>query len=137
MERIAIPIWQGRISPVLDTAGKLWIFDLNEKGESEPRIVEIPSLDFRRRVDFFESQNINTLICGAISRPLYNLLINLGIAVRPWLTGTVEDVLAAYKDGKLDLDYFRLPGCRRQRQRGRFRRGNISYSNNLDDKEEV
>jgi predicted Fe-Mo cluster-binding NifX family protein len=122
MERVAIPVWQGRVSPVLDTAERLWIYDLGSGQESPPPIVEIPPTDIRQRTQFIRDLGIRTLLCGAVSRPLYSLLLGARIAVWPWLTGTAEEVLAAYSDGCLDSDRFQLPGCRRRRQRGHFMR---------------
>ena len=122
MERVAIPIWQGRVSPVLDTAERLWVCDLGAGHEATPRIVQLQAADLRQRVQFIRNLGIQTLLCGAVSRPLHGLLLNAGIVVRPWLTGTAEDVIAAYSEGRLEMDCFLLPGCKGRRQRGRFMR---------------
>ena len=118
MERVAIPIWQGRVSPVLDTAERLWICDVDSTHHSTPRLVELTPADMRRRTEFLRNLGIATVLCGALSRPLHSLLLGAGISVWPWLTGAVEEVLAAYSEGRLDMDRYLLPGCRR-RQRGR------------------
>jgi predicted Fe-Mo cluster-binding NifX family protein len=122
MERVAIPIWQGRVSPVLDTAERLWISDLGGEPGVSPRIVQLPPAELRQRAQSIRNLGIHTLLCGAVSRPLYGLLLNAGIVVRPWLSGVVEEVLAAYAEDRLETDYFLLPGCRGRRQRGRFMR---------------
>lgn len=118
MERVAIPIWEGRISPVLDAAERLWICDLDGGGAGSQRVVEFRAQEIGQRTEELRSLGIGTLLCGALSRPLHNLLLSAGIAVIPWLTGAVDEVLAAYSNGRLDLDRFRLPGCRRRRMRG-------------------
>ncbi len=120
MERIAIPVWEGRISPVLDTAERLWICDIGSGPEQAAHIVEVRPADIRQRTQFIRSLGIHTLLCGAISRQLHNLLLGAGIAVRPWLQGTVHDIALAYSEGRLTGDSFLLPGCRQRRQRGRF-----------------
>jgi predicted Fe-Mo cluster-binding NifX family protein len=119
MERIAIPVWEGRISPVLDTAERLWICDIGTGTEQAAQIVEVRPADMRQRTQFIRSLGIHTLLCGAVSRQLHHLLLGAGVVVRPWLTGAVEDIATAYAEGRLTGDSFLLPGCRQRRQRGR------------------
>lgn len=119
MERIAIPIWDGRVSPVLDTAERLWVCEVDSQPQGPARMIEVSHADVRQRAVFIRDLGIHTLLCGALSRYLHNLLLNAGVAVRPWLTGKIEDVAAAYAEGRLSGDSFLLPGCRRRRQRGR------------------
>jgi len=119
MERVAIPIWQGRISPVLDTAERLCIFELGSGDKATSRIVELLPDDIRQRTDVIRCLGVSTLLCGAVSRPLQQLLLSVGVVVRPWLAGPVHEVLAAYREGRLDAEYFQLPSCGRRRQRGR------------------
>jgi predicted Fe-Mo cluster-binding NifX family protein len=119
MERIAIPIWDGRVSPVLDTAERLWVCEVGSHSQGTASMVGVRHSDIRQRAMFIRDLGINTLLCGALSRHLHNLLVSAGVAVRPWLTGRIEDVVAAYAEGRLAGDDFLLPGCRRRRQRGR------------------
>lgn len=119
MERIAIPIWMGRVTPVLDTAERLWLYDHDQQHPQEPRIVDVGPGDIWRRAEVIRQLGIRTLLCGALSRPLHNVLLGAGIVVWPWLSGAVEDVLSAYLEGRLDGDRFCLPGCRRRGRCGR------------------
>ncbi len=119
MERVAIPIWQGRISPVLDTAERLLICEVGEGEKMSPRTVEMPTDDIRNRLALMQRLGIRTVLCGAVSRTLHDLLVRAGMTVRPWLTGQAEDVLTAYASGEPDLDRFRLPGRGRRQRRGR------------------
>lgn len=119
MERIAIPVWDGRVSPVLDTAARLWVCDISSHSQGAANMVEVGPADIRQRAQLIRNLGVHTLLCGALSRQLHNLLVSTGVVVRPWLTGSVEDVLAAYTEGRLNADSFLLPGCRRRRQRGR------------------
>jgi predicted Fe-Mo cluster-binding NifX family protein len=55
---------------------------------------------------------VEVLICGAISRYFYSLLINVaGIDVIPWVSGSIEEVLNAYMKGNLYRQKFLMPGC--------------------------
>jgi len=68
------------------------------------------------------------LICGAISRPLEEMLEAAGVEVVSQTCGPAEDVLDAFLAGRLTGDAFAMPGCsrRRQRRQGRGRCRNES-----------
>ena len=124
--RIAIPIADGRISPVFDVAEKLVLVDVEagrEVGRTEtPLMDEAIELRARRVAQL----GVNVLICGAISRPLHALLSAAGVEVIPQTCGEVEEVLGAFVEGRLIGDAFVMPGCcgRRRRFRGGRGRGN-------------
>jgi len=65
---------------------------------------------------------VETLGCGAISRPHAGAIAAEGIRLVPFVAGTVEEVVAAYAQGLLPGPAFVMPGCGRRR-RGRFGRG--------------
>jgi predicted Fe-Mo cluster-binding NifX family protein len=54
---------------------------------------------------------VELLICGAISRPLAAILLDLGMQLIPLVSGPVEEVLAAFLGDHLDEPRFLLPGC--------------------------
>jgi len=43
---------------------------------------------------------VDTLICGAISRPLAYMVTTAGINLIAWISGQVEDVLQAFFERK-------------------------------------
>ena len=126
--RVAIPISDGRISPVFDAARRLLLVDTENGREvwRTEQIVEEPELGPRaRRVAEFGA---DVLICGAISRPLEAMLLSAGVEVISQTCGPVEDVLKAFISGKLTEQAFVMPGCcgcRRRYHAGR-RTGNIN-----------
>jgi predicted Fe-Mo cluster-binding NifX family protein len=109
--RVAIPISDGRISPVFDAARCLMLVDI-ESGREVRRIeqpVEEPELAPRaRRVAELRA---DVLICGAISRPLEAMLLSAGVDVVPQACGQAEDVLRAFISGQLTEQAFVMPGC--------------------------
>jgi predicted Fe-Mo cluster-binding NifX family protein len=124
--RAAIPIAEGRISPVFDAARHLLLVDIENGGEvwRTEQIVEEQELGPRaRRVAEFGA---DVLICGAISRPLEAMLSSAGVEVIPQTCGPVEDVLKAFISGRLTEQAFVMPGCcgRRRRSRAGRRAGN-------------
>ena len=114
--RIALSIWNDRISPVFDNSSRLLLIDL-ENGREIGRTM-IPDRAVR-----LKELGINVLLCGAISRPLAYLLVASGVSIIPFLTGEIEEVLDAYLKGKLTGPHFLMPGCRGGRRRFRGRRG--------------
>jgi predicted Fe-Mo cluster-binding NifX family protein len=117
--RLAIPVWNDRVSPVFDTASCLMLLDLAEGVEQGRRLVEVVEASFpTQRAKRLAELGVNVLICGAISRPLATCLAVAGIVLIPWVAGPVEDVLRAYLAGRLSEPRWRMPGCRGPRRCG-------------------
>ena len=128
--KVAIPVWQGRVSPVFDVAGQLLIVELNGSREAARRPEVLPEEAPDRRVQRLLALGIETLICGAISRPLEDMLVAGGIEVVPRICGDVEEVLRAFLSAGLQDDQFAMPGCCGQRRR---RRGGCGKGRRLCD----
>jgi len=124
--RVAIPHWQGRVSPVFDVAGNVLLVDVADGKETARRNVAIDSPPPQARAKILAGEGATTLICGAISRPLEMALAAASIEVISQTCGNVEQVLAAFIGGQLKQDTFLMPGCcgrRRRQQAGRGRGG--------------
>lgn len=109
--RVAIPVWNGRVSPVFDTARQLLVTEIEEGREpsrTQEELAEGFPLSRARRL---AELGVSVLICGAISRPLATLLAATGVRVVSWTAGPVDDVLAAYLGGQLPDPRWRMPGC--------------------------
>jgi predicted Fe-Mo cluster-binding NifX family protein len=118
--RVAIPVWNERVSPVFDAAARLVLVDVENGVERARREEALPESFLVRRAKRLAELGVTVLICGAISRPLAALLEASGINVLAWTAGPVNDVLQAYLAGRLPDPRWLMPGCggRRQRQRG-------------------
>jgi len=130
--RIVLPVWQGRISPVLDTARHFLLVDCEGAGEVSRAERTIGADPLAARVESLARLGGDVVICGAVSRPLASLLAARGVRLCPWTAGYVDEVVSAYLSGSLDRPRFRMPGrCgrgmmgrrRRGRRRGGFGRG--------------
>ncbi|MBW2022585.1 MAG: hypothetical protein JRI51_06915 [Deltaproteobacteria bacterium] len=109
--KIGIPVWDGKVSPVFDSASRLMVVDV--QGRQQKKLVEtsIRDSDLSRRCNRLKGLGVELLICGAISSQLRNMLMALGIKVIPWISGQAEDVVRAYMDGSLCDRRFVMPGC--------------------------
>ena len=123
--KLAIPVWQGRISPVFDVAGQLLLVELTDGREvaRQEQMVDETAADERSRK--LAELGVETLICAGISQSLETGLADRGIRVIARICGNVEEVLAAFVAGRLREERFAMPGCcgqRRRRHRGGCRR---------------
>ena len=120
--KIAVPVWQNNVSSVFDFANKLLLVELEnglEIGRNEVVFAEQSSPE---RAAKLRQLGVNVLICGAISRPLAYMLSSSGIDLLPFVTGSIEQILTAYKTGNLSLPQYALPGCWTGTRRGFGRR---------------
>ncbi|MGW8257132.1 MAG: NifB/NifX family molybdenum-iron cluster-binding protein [Thermoguttaceae bacterium] len=122
--KLAIPVWQGRISPVFDVAGQLLLVELKygQECSREEQLLEETTSD--ERVRKLMQLGVNTLICAGISQSLESILVVRGISVIARVCGGIDEVLAAFLAGRLGEKRFAMPGCyrqRRQRRHGRCR----------------
>ncbi|MBE7503234.1 MAG: hypothetical protein HS113_23695 [Verrucomicrobiales bacterium] len=111
---VAIPNFQGRVSPVFDVASRLTVVRVERRSERDRR--EIVLLEARPEAiaRSLAELGIAVLICGAISQTLERLLRHEGVRVVGQVCGEVDAVLQAYLRGTLDDPEFGLPGCFRR-----------------------
>jgi len=123
--KIAIPQWQGRVSPVFDTAGSLLVVEV--EGGHELRREERPlaQTDPLARAAEVSGLGARVLICGAVSAVLQARLASSGVRVMGFVCGAIDDVIGAYLNGELASPVFRMPGCRG------YRRGISSGGNTM------
>ena len=109
--KIAIPTWNGRVSPVFDTASRLLVVEVEEEGECSRFETDISEHFLPSKTIRLTGLGIDTLICGAISRPLAYMITTSGIKLIPWISGQVEEVVQAFLTGTLFDPRFIMPGC--------------------------
>lgn len=108
--KLGITVWEEKISPLLDSASRILICQL--EGQKETRRFEtfLEEREVSRKCSRIHGLGIDTLICGAISRPCLTMLTGLGVRVIPWISGYSEDVLRAYREGALFNAKYLMPG---------------------------
>jgi predicted Fe-Mo cluster-binding NifX family protein len=122
--KAAFAVWNNRIAPVFDAAKKLCLVEAEAgcilSATYEPLIEELPVSRVLQLVRF----NIDTLICGAISRSLYDMINAQGIRVIAFVAGDLQEMIRAWLVGDRDWVIFAMPGCSRQiRRRHRAAKG--------------
>ena len=110
--RIAVPYWQGRVSPVFDVARNILLVEVQnglELRRNKKPLVQKDLLGRAKRVSQF---GVDVLICGAISRLSELTLSSLEVKVIAYICGPVEDVIKAFLSDRLTENSFLMPGCR-------------------------
>jgi predicted Fe-Mo cluster-binding NifX family protein len=120
--RVAVPVWNDRVSPVLDTANTLRIVTVNKGCISAREEVSLESPLVSARADQVCRLGVDVLICGALSRPLCMMIESSGAQVFAWVSGNADDVIAAWIDGDIG-ERFAALGARKRRLRRRHRGG--------------
>jgi predicted Fe-Mo cluster-binding NifX family protein len=108
--KIAIPVWEDKVSPVLDTASRLMVVDLKEKGPMSRLEIYLDERDLARRCLRIQDLCVDTLICGAVTRHFSEMLKASGIKLIQGISGQPEAVLNAYLDGTLAHSKYSMPG---------------------------
>lgn len=108
---VAVPIWQSRVSPVLDTASRLLVVCQDEARAPDRREIPLGALAgpeaLARCVAGF---GVDVLLCAAVSEPLRRALEREGVRVEGDLCGEVEVLLRAFHAGNWRDPEFRMPG---------------------------
>ena len=115
--RVAIPQWQGRISPVFDVASRVLLIDIDGGRELRREERQLARREPLARAAELLGLGADVLICGGISAPLEAALASSGVRVIGFLCGPVEDVLGAFLNGELANRAFWMPGCGAWRRR--------------------
>ncbi len=112
--KIALTVWEDRISPVFDAATTLLLAELEESGISEKHLAPLPPVSSLRLPETLQAMGVSILICGAISEGHANRLASNGIELIPFVSGKTEHILEVFAQGKPIVPAFSMPGCGRR-----------------------
>jgi predicted Fe-Mo cluster-binding NifX family protein len=108
--KVAIAILNDRISPVFDVSRTILVLDI-ENGEVKAKDIEVFASDNpAHKISKLSELEVQTLICGAITRQTANMLTASGIQTISFVAGHQEDVIAAYLAGTLPNSNLTMPG---------------------------
>jgi len=114
-------VWQGRIAPVFDVSSNILIQESEEGKVKSEYSLQLPAETVFDRVSFLSENSVDVIVCGAVSRETAMLLNLFKIKCFPFISGSVEEVAAAYYEERLSESRFLMPGCGRRRMcRRRF-----------------
>ncbi len=125
---IAVPIFEQRVAPRLDTADKILFTTVEDRtivNEEEVRIVGVHPLNM---ASWFKSEGINVVICCGIDSICKNSFNQFGIHLVSWIAGDAREAIEAYLNGTLEsmaisTETFNGGSCRRRFRCGRGGQG--------------
>jgi predicted Fe-Mo cluster-binding NifX family protein len=120
---VAIPIWQERVSPVLDAATRLLVVTRRRGVDTQRREVLLGPLEPEPLARSIAELRVDLVLCAALSEALHRALRKHGVRVRSHLCGEADAVLRAFCCRRLAQDEFRMPGCWGQHFHGKCCRG--------------
>jgi predicted Fe-Mo cluster-binding NifX family protein len=109
--KTAFSFWQGRIAPVFDVSRQVFILETKDGVVSTRTEVSLPDEGAQGRAARLAELGVKTLVCGAISRYLHGALEAAGITAIPFVSGSIEEVTAAWENGRIADASFAMPGC--------------------------
>ncbi len=115
--KVALTVWQKRISPVFDVASTVALYDESDGILSREIELDFSGMSAAEKVTELAKMNTGVIICGAVSRPVSCLAESYGIKMFSFITGEEDTVIKAYSDGRITDDRLRMPGCIRKNDR--------------------
>lgn len=112
---LAITAWQDRVAPRFDKAPRLRLWEgAAPQGRADVDL-DWSGRGVSERLHQLSASGVTVLICGGLQPWIERALWQAGIEVISWISGEVQDVLAAYRAGRLDPGANRNPHCPRRR----------------------
>jgi len=111
MMRIAIPILDSCVSPTFDFSHRLLLVEFEDGREARRSEAVLVPESSAQRAGRLRDLEVNTLICGAISRDLARSVTGAGIEILAYVSGPIDEVLKAYITDQLADPRFVLPCC--------------------------
>jgi predicted Fe-Mo cluster-binding NifX family protein len=125
-QMIAIPVFQERISPLLDVAKKFALYEVADGEIKQKLIIDIHAECEPARIEKLKELGVSVIIGGAVSGFVAGLIYEKGINLIPWINGAVDDVMRLYLKDELHASLSENPACMKGRRRGRCGQKNRS-----------
>ncbi|MBU4263258.1 MAG: NifB/NifX family molybdenum-iron cluster-binding protein [Proteobacteria bacterium] len=114
MRKAAFAYWDNRIAPVFDSANQIYLVAIDSNRITAETLEVLPDDQLVQKALRLAELAVDTLVCGAISRSLHEIVCSYGIQVVPFVAGELHKVIQAWRSNNLSADVFAMPGCRRQ-----------------------
>ncbi len=103
-KKVAIPTFGTRVSPRFDCARAVLVVAIDGDKPSERQEFGASNWAPHERINKLLELGVDTIICGAIDCWSAESLRSAGITIYDWVTGEIEDALAALLRGDLDSE---------------------------------
>ncbi|WP_372678600.1 PocR ligand-binding domain-containing protein, partial [Desulfosarcina sp.] len=109
--KVAVTVWEDRISPVFDASRRLLIAEIENDRVTDRSYVFFDPGRPGSLVKTLTMLDVPVLICGAVSQAPATSIVDSGITLIPFIAGEVDRVLEVYAKGNPLAPAFEMPGC--------------------------
>jgi predicted Fe-Mo cluster-binding NifX family protein len=113
--KIAIPVFENRISPRFDCAPGFRVYVTEGAEVTCIREISCQGWNDNERIAQLRTLGIDTMICGGLPNYLLGILTNRGMKIIPWVAGDASEAFALFLRGQLRAGAVICPGKRRGR----------------------
>lgn len=117
--KAAFTTWNNRIAPVFDVSRTACIVEAELGTIVARRLAPFKNELPARKILNLVQWEVDTLVCGAISRSMQSILTAQGIRVIPFVAGELDEVIGAWLTGRIERAVFAMPGYGGRRHRHR------------------
>ena len=110
MNRIAIPVFKSRISPVFDSCSRVLLVDLEHNRKINRAEIPFKDLSVLERLSMLARLGVTNVICAGISQSFHDQLTAAKISPITGIVGEVGEVLSAFMCDELNDPHFYMPG---------------------------
>jgi predicted Fe-Mo cluster-binding NifX family protein len=115
--KTAFSVWDNRIAPVFDVAQQIHLVE-TKAGRIVSEKLEALADDMPvQKVACLAELGVDILVCGAVSRPLQEMIAAYDIRIIPFVAGDLREVIEAWLAGKREIALFAMPGCCKKKRR--------------------
>jgi predicted Fe-Mo cluster-binding NifX family protein len=112
MERIAIPVFESRVSPVLDSCRRILVVDIEGECEIRRQEIVLEKMSLHERLEVITRWGIKKIICAGVSEIMCKFIAGKKIALISGIAGELENIIEAYICNCLDDPCYLMPGKR-------------------------
>lgn len=97
--KVALTVWENRISPMFDVARMLLVADIEDQKVVNPHYEPFLPAETTAKAKVMSDLGVDVLICGGISNFFANMVEAYGIRIIPFIAGEAKQILNAYAAG--------------------------------------
>lgn len=110
-DKVAFSTWDRRIAPVFDAAREIVLVEASGGQVLRQSTEILPGDSPVAKVAHLAGLGVRTLVCGAISWPMAEVIESRGIRVVPFVAGDLSEIIRQWRSGHPEWDAFAMPGC--------------------------
>ncbi len=99
MQRVAVTVFRGMVSPRLDAAEDIWIYEIENGNIRRDSVYQVDTEHPVQVAEFLQKDNVGTIICGGCPSYYMNVFVCFGLIVYPGLDGEPDLVIERYMSG--------------------------------------